>query len=89
VDLGLAGKVCLVTGSTAGIGYEVATRLAAEGAHVVSTGRRDEGPGELHVVADLTGRGAADQLVAAAVERFGRLDGLVNNVGGTDIRKLA
>jgi len=89
VDLGLAGKVCLVTGSTAGIGYEVATRLAAEGAHVVSTGRRDEGPGELHVVADLTGRGAADQPVAAAVERFGRLDGLVNNVGGTDVRRLA
>lgn len=89
MDLELAGKVCLVTGSTAGIGFEVATRLAAEGAHVVSTGRRDEGPGELHVVADLTDRGAADRLVSATVERFGRIDGLVNNVGGTDIRKLA
>lgn len=89
MDLGLAGKVCLVTGSTAGIGYEVAARLAAEGAHVVSTGRRDDGPGELHVAADLTERGAADRLVAAAVDRFGRLDGLVNNAGGTDIRKLA
>jgi NAD(P)-dependent dehydrogenase (short-subunit alcohol dehydrogenase family) len=89
VDLGLEDKVCLVTGSTAGIGFEVATRLAAEGAHVVSTGRRDEGPGELHVAADLTERGAADRVVAAAVERFGRIDGLVNNAGGTDIRKLA
>jgi NAD(P)-dependent dehydrogenase (short-subunit alcohol dehydrogenase family) len=89
VDLGLEDKVCLVTGSTAGIGLEVATRLAAEGAHVVSTGRRDEGPGELHVAADLTERGAADRVVAAAVERFGRIDGLVNNAGGTDIRKLA
>ena len=88
MDLGLAGKVCLVTGSTAGIGFEVATRLANEGAHVVTTGRRDDGPGELHVAADLTERGAADRLVAAAVERFGRIDCLVNNTGGTDIRKL-
>ena len=72
-----------------GIGLEVATRLAAEGAHVVTTGRRDEGPGELHVAADLTERGAADRVVSATVERFGRIDGLVNNAGGTDIRKLA
>ena len=89
MDLGLDDKVCLVTGSTAGIGFEVATRLAAEGAHVVTTGRRDEGPGELHVAADLTGREAAGRVVAAAVESFGRIDCLVNNAGGTDIRKLA
>jgi 3-oxoacyl-[acyl-carrier protein] reductase len=89
VDLGLAGKVCLVTGSTAGIGFEVATRLGAEGAHVVTTGRRDEGPGELHVAADLTERDAPDCIVSTAVERFGRIDGLVNNAGGTEIRKLA
>ena len=89
MDLGLAGKVCLVTGSTAGIGFEVATRLAAEGAHVVTTGRRGEGPGELHVAADLTEPGAPDRIVSTAVERFGRIDGLVNNAGGTEIRKLA
>jgi 3-oxoacyl-[acyl-carrier protein] reductase len=89
VDLGLAGRVCIVTGSTAGIGLEVARRLAAEGAHVVSSGRRAEGPGELHVAGDLAERGAAERLVAETVARFGRVDGLVNNVGGTDIRKLA
>jgi NAD(P)-dependent dehydrogenase (short-subunit alcohol dehydrogenase family) len=88
VDLALTDRVCLVTGSTAGIGLEVATRLATEGAHVVSTGRRDQGPGELHVAADLTERGAGERIVATAVERFGRIDGLVNNAGGTRIRKL-
>jgi 3-oxoacyl-[acyl-carrier protein] reductase len=89
VDLGLRDKVYIVTGSTAGIGFEVATRLRTERAQVVSSGRRDDGPGDLHVAGDLTERGAADALVARAVERFGRIDGLVNNVGGTEIRTLA
>jgi len=80
--------VFLVTGSTAGIGLDVARRLAEEGARVVSTGRRDEGPGELHVAADLTVRDEPARVVAAAVEHFGRLEGLVNNVGGTDIRRF-
>ena len=53
MDLGFEGKVCVVTGSTAGIGLVVANELRAEGARVVSSGRRDEGPGDLHVVADL------------------------------------
>jgi 3-oxoacyl-[acyl-carrier protein] reductase len=89
VDLGLSDKICLVTGSTAGIGFEVAQRLRHEGARVVGTGRRGDGPGELHVAADLTQPGEPERVVAAAVERFGRIDGLVNNVGGTEIRKLA
>jgi NAD(P)-dependent dehydrogenase (short-subunit alcohol dehydrogenase family) len=88
VDLGLADKVCIVTGSTGGIGLAVAEQLRAEGARVVTSGRRPEGMGELHVAVDLTERGAADRLVAETVERFGRIDGLVNNVGGTEIRKL-
>jgi NAD(P)-dependent dehydrogenase (short-subunit alcohol dehydrogenase family) len=88
VDLGLADKVCIVTGSTGGIGLAVAEQLRAEGARVVTSGRRPEGIGELHVAVDLTERGAADRLVAETVERFGRIDGLVNNVGGTEIRKL-
>ncbi|HZU20450.1 MAG TPA: SDR family oxidoreductase [Gaiellaceae bacterium] len=88
MELELAGKVCVVTGSTGGIGLEVAQRLRSEGAHVVSSGRRGDGPGELHVALDLTQRDAAARLVAAAVDRFGRIDGLVNNVGGTEIREL-
>ena len=89
MELGLADKVVVVTGSTGGIGRVVSEQLAAEGAHVVSSGRRGEGPGELHVAADLTGPGEPDRLVEATLERFGRLDGLVNNLGGTEIRKLA
>jgi NAD(P)-dependent dehydrogenase (short-subunit alcohol dehydrogenase family) len=88
VDLGLREKVVVVTGSTGGIGLEVARQLQAEGAHVVTSGRRPEGIGELHVAVDLTDPGAGDELVARTVERFERIDGLVNNVGGTAIRKL-
>lgn len=89
MDLDLTGMVCLVTGSTAGIGLATATLLKAEGATVVTTGRRDGGVGDLHVVADLTIAGEPERLVAEALARFGRIDGLVNNLGGTDIRKLA
>ena len=88
MELGFADKVCVVTGSTTGIGLAVVRQLQAEGASVVSSGRRDDGPGDLHVSVDLTRRGEPERLVAAAEERFGRVDCLVNNVGGTDIRSL-
>jgi 3-oxoacyl-[acyl-carrier protein] reductase len=88
MDLGLEDKVVVVTGSTRGIGRVVAEQLDGEGARVVTSGRRDGGPGALHVVGDLTEPGAAEELIRAAVAAFGRVDGLVNNVGGTDIRKL-
>jgi 3-oxoacyl-[acyl-carrier protein] reductase len=89
MDLCLAGKVCVVTGSTAGIGLVVAERLKSEGATVVTSGRREQGVGDLHVAGDLTQRGEPERLIAKTLERFGRLDGLVNNVGGTDVRRLA
>jgi NAD(P)-dependent dehydrogenase (short-subunit alcohol dehydrogenase family) len=88
VELGYQDKVCVVTGSTAGIGLVVAQQLREEGATVVTSGRRTEGIGDLHVAADLTQPGGAEELIAAALAAFGRVDCLVNNVGGTGIRKL-
>jgi NAD(P)-dependent dehydrogenase (short-subunit alcohol dehydrogenase family) len=88
MELGLRDKVCLVTGSTGGIGLVVAQQLQAEGAIVVSTGRRAEGPGDLHVAADLAQPGQPERVVAAAEAQLGRIDCLVNNVGGTEIRAL-
>ena len=88
MDLGLRDKVCVVTGSTGGIGLEVARQLQVEDARVVTSGRRDDGIGELHVAADLSRAGEPERLIARTLGRFGRVDCLVNNVGGTEIRKL-
>lgn len=83
MDLGLRGTVCLVTGSTGGIGLEVARLLVAEGARVTTCGRSGPpGIGEsLHVVADLSEPGAPETVVDSVVEAFGGLGVLVNNVG--------
>jgi len=84
VDLALRDTVCIVTGSTGGIGLETARLLAAEGAPVVTTGRRDRAPdiGEmLHVAADLAQPGEAERVVREVDQRLGRVDVLVNNVG--------
>lgn len=89
MDLGLGGKVCVVTGSTGGIGLEVARQLQAEGAQVVTSGRRADGIGDLHVPGDLAAAGEPERLIGAAHERFGRIDCLVNNVGGTAVRTLS
>jgi NAD(P)-dependent dehydrogenase (short-subunit alcohol dehydrogenase family) len=87
VDLGLRDKVCIVTGSTRGIGHEVARELLSEGAVVVTSGRGEEGVGNLHVTADLSRRGEPERLIGETEERFGRIDCLVNNVGGTEIQR--
>jgi 3-oxoacyl-[acyl-carrier protein] reductase len=83
VDLNLTGKVCVVTGSTGGIGLETARLLVTEGARVVTCGRSGApGVGEaLHVAADLAEPAAPEALVEEAVRELGALDVLVNNVG--------
>ena len=83
MDLGLRDRLCLVTGSTRGIGLETARLLVAEGARVATTGR-GEAPstGEaLHVAADLSRPGEPERVVAEAAAALGGLDVLVNNVG--------
>ena len=94
MDLGLTGKAALITGASEGIGLWCARALAAEGADVAICARRPdalaaaaqriaaEGPGNVHTVAaDLGEADAPARVVASAVEAFGRLDILVNNMG--------
>jgi len=90
VNLDLAGKVVVVTGASKGIGLAVARAFAAEEARVVA-GARSSSPelaalaeegGVAVVLGDLTTVAGCDALVARAVERFGGVDVLVNNVGG-------
>jgi 3-oxoacyl-[acyl-carrier protein] reductase len=85
VDLGLRNAVCVVTGSTGGIGLESARLLVAEGARVVTSGRSGgnaPGIGEaLHIAADLAQAGEPERLVREAEAQLGAVDVLVNNVG--------
>jgi 3-oxoacyl-[acyl-carrier protein] reductase len=76
VDLGLRDSVCLVTGSTGGIGAAVAELLRAEGAAVVTVGRSGG-----DVRADLAQAGEPERVVDEVEARHGRIDVLVNNVG--------
>jgi NAD(P)-dependent dehydrogenase (short-subunit alcohol dehydrogenase family) len=90
VDLGLTGLVALVTGGGSGIGRACAALLAAEGARVVVVDRsreaaervaREIGPSGHAVTADITDKGQASAMAAAAVDRFGGLDLAINSAG--------
>jgi len=93
MDLHLTGKVVLITGGTDGLGGALADRLVEEGARVAVCGRdtdrlaateerlRRAGGDVLAVRADVTQLLDIERFFQAAVERWGRLDGLVNNAG--------
>ncbi len=94
----LNGRVAVVTGGNAGIGFGIAQGLAEAGAAIVIAGRRADknaeavkaltarGASAVAVEADMEDEGSCRALIAQAVERLGRLDILVNNAG-TTIRK--
>ena len=91
MDLGLAGKVIVVTGAASGIGAAVARAAVAEGAGALMVTDRDgEGCRDLatalgaaHWVTDLADPEAPAAFIAACTARFGRVDGLVNAAGLT------
>lgn len=94
MDLGLDGKVTVITGGSSGIGYATAELFAGEGAQVVIAARRPDvlkeaaeritartGQNVDYVVVDVTRLPDLDFLVAHVAERYGRIDILVNNAG--------
>ncbi|HXQ60925.1 MAG TPA: SDR family oxidoreductase [Acidimicrobiales bacterium] len=94
MDLGIAGRVALVTASSRGLGRASADALAAEGVRVVVSARgaeslhrteqelRGAGADVFGIVADVADPEVPQRLVTAAVERYGRIDIVVANAGG-------
>jgi 3-oxoacyl-[acyl-carrier protein] reductase len=91
MDLGLGGRVFIVTGGSGGLGRATADALVADGAMVVMSGRHQEpldravaelGSAATGVVADNADPATPGVLVAAAREAYGRLDGALISVGG-------
>ena len=100
MDLGLSRKVAIVTGSSRGIGRGIAAQLASEGADVVMCARgaadleaavaASTGPGRaIGAVADVTTPEGAAAVVDRAIDAFGGVDIVVNNVGGSGARSFA
>ncbi|HET9676552.1 MAG TPA: SDR family oxidoreductase [Solirubrobacterales bacterium] len=104
MDLGLAGRGCIVTGASSGIGRATALQLCAEGAKVLLVARGEErltsateeaaraaepaGGAASALALDVTDEDAGERMLATAEERFGSLDVLVNNAGAAKWRDL-
>jgi NAD(P)-dependent dehydrogenase (short-subunit alcohol dehydrogenase family) len=98
MDLGLTGKVAIITGASDGLGRATAERLAEEGAAValcargaerlraVADGIRGKGGQALDLATDVTRLAELERLVGATLDRFGRIDILVNNAGSSAAR---
>jgi 3-oxoacyl-[acyl-carrier protein] reductase len=102
MDLTLRGKVAIVGGASMGIGYGIARELAAEGASVAITARRDPGLSEavakiraqtgaevLPILADCRRAEDCARVVETTIARFGGIDSLVNNDGAPPLGELA
>ena len=91
----LKNKVCIVTGAGQGIGRAIARRLGQEGGKIVVADRVDEGATQttdeltehgvdaIKALVDLSTYSGAEEMMDLAMKAFGRIDVLVNNVGGT------
>ena len=95
MDLGLQGKVCVVTGASSGIGLAVARRLCDEGARVLFVGRSEESLaavsgscGGEYLAADVTDPEVDERVIATCAEQMGGIDVLVNNAGTSYARAL-
>ena len=96
MDLGLKDKIVIVTGGAKGIGEGISRTLAKEGTTPIIIGRNEEdnekllneiianGKQAFQVVAELTRPDECEKAVRAVVEKFGRIEGLVNNAGVND-----
>lgn len=90
MDLKLSGKIAVVTGASKGIGLAVTRALVDEGARVVAGARNIQGlealPGVTAVAIDLSAPDGPARLVERAIAEHGRIDVLVNNMGGVRLR---
>src|SRR2546423_4030305 len=95
MDLGVRGKVALVSASSKGLGRAIAEELAAEGANLVVCARGEDalrqtadsirkshGVTVVEVAADVSAQAGIDRVAKTALDKFGRVDILVTNSGG-------